>query len=111
MKLSAKWQKLYKWYCIVSCLLAALVGLLVPLCVTRFDVTNEFLYHIAYHLCRILLMATFFGVDLILWIISVVVLCFRQESMSCWAFCGYTLLMLVLKFMNVISWVAITGGV
>ena len=111
MNLSVKWQKFYKWYCIVSCLLVAVVWLLIAIGGDVWEIRNEFLFHAAFHLCRILLMAALFGVDLLFWIISVVVKCCRRESASGWVLLGYALLMTVAKILAIGAWVAVTGGV
>jgi hypothetical protein len=111
MKLSAQWQKFYKWYCIVSCLLVAVVWLLIAIGGDVWEIRNEFLFRSAFHLCRILLMAALFGVDLLLWIISVVIKCCRRESASGWALLGYAMLMTVMKILDIGAWVAVTGGV
>ena len=111
MKLSVKWQKFYKWYCIVSCLLVAVVWLLIAAGGDIWENRNEFLFSIAFHLCRILLMAALFGVDLLLWIISVAVKCCRRESASGWALLGYAILMTLMKILTIGAWIAVTGGV
>ena len=111
MKLSAKWQKFYKWYCIVSCLLVLLVWLLIAIGGDVWNVQNRFLFRTAFRLCRVLLLAALFGIDLLLWMISFVVKCCRRESAGGWAILGYALLMTVMKFLTVGAWVAVTGGV
>lgn len=111
MKLSAKWQKFYKWYCIVSCLLVLLVWLLIAIGGDVWEVRNEVLFEIACQLCKVLLITTLFGVDLLLWIISFVVKCCRRESASGWELFGYAVLMPVIKILACGAWVAVTGGV
>lgn len=111
MTRSAKWQKFYKWYCIVSCLLVLLVWLLIAIGGDVWDIRNEVLFDIAFQLCKVLLIAALFGVDLLLWIISFVVKCCRRESASGWALFSYAVLMSLMKILACGAWVAVTGGV
>lgn len=111
MKPSVIWQKFYKWYCIVSCLLVAVVWLLIAIGGDVWEIRIDLLFRIAFHLCRILLMAALFGIDLLLWIVSLVVKCCRKDSTSGWALWSYAVLMTLMKFLNIGAWVALTGGV
>ena len=109
MKLSVKWQKLYKWYCIVSCLLVAVVMLLTEIGGSGWDIRIEAVYNAARTLGGILAFASLFGVDLLMWVISLVVWCCRRESTRGWKIFGWGALMLVVKFWNLV-WVAILNG-
>jgi len=109
VKLSVKWQKFYKWYCIVSCLLVALVMLLSDIGGNGWDIRNEGVYEAALFLSRILGVATIFGVDLLLWIISLVVWHCRRESAQRWKIFGWGALMTLVKFWNLV-WLAMLNG-
>lgn len=109
MTLSAKWQKFYKWYCIVSCLLVAVVILLSGIGGTGWGIRNEGFYMAALRLSRILGLATLFGADLLLWLISLVVWRCRRESSRCSKIFGWGVLMMLVKFWNLV-WLAMLNG-
>ena len=109
MTRSAKWQKFYQWYCIVSCLLMAVMMLLSDIGGTGWGIRNEGFYHTALVLSRILCFATIFGVDLLLWIISLVIWFCRRESTGGWKIFGWGVLMMLVKFWIVV-WLATLNG-
>jgi hypothetical protein len=109
VKLSVKWQKFYKWYCIVSCLLVAVVMLLSDIGGTGWGIRNEGFYNAALVLSRILGFATIFGVDLLLWIISLVVWIRHRNSVRWWSILIWSNVMPIVKFWNIV-WLAMLNG-
>ena len=109
MKLSVQWQKFYKWYCVVSCLLVVWVMVLSFIGGNGWDIRNEGIYKAALFLSRILGVATIFGVDLLLWIISLVVWYCRRESVRGRNIVRWGLVMTLVKFWNAV-WLAMLNG-
>lgn len=111
MKRSAKWQNFYKWYCIVSCLLVAVVIVFTAASGSRFEITNEFMYYAALALSFVLLIASIYGLDQSLWIISLIVWLCRRDSTKGWAIFLWGLAMAVAKFICAAAYVLLGGGV
>ena len=109
MTLSQKWQRFYQWYCIVSCLLVAAVMLLSGIGGTGWEIRNEGFYNAAMLLSRILARATIFGVDLLLWITSLIVWIRHRNSIRRIWIVLWSWVMPIVKFWNIV-WLAMLNG-
>ena len=109
MTLSKKWQRFYQWYCIVSCLLVGVVMLLSAVGGTGWGIRNEDFYNGALVLSRILVIATIFGLDLLLWVISLIVWIRHRDSIRRKNLLLWTWVMPIVKFWNIV-WCAMLNG-
>lgn len=111
MKLSAKWQKFYKWYCIAYCALTAILILLIAIGGPAWNVRSELIHTTAVYLgfglgvCVIV-----FPLNYLLWFISLIVWLCRRNSARGWHILGYGLLISIVGFVEVVAYGVVSGA-
>lgn len=111
MALSAKWQKFYKWYCMVYCALTVLLVLLILIGGTAWQVRNEFIHTMGLYLgFGLMIVAPVLHVNFFLWAISLIVWLCRRNSAKGWHILGYGILMGVAEFVVFVAYAIVTGA-
>ena len=111
MSPSEKWQKFFKWYCIVSCLAVGLAYILTLPGDSGWGTGQEWLRNIARVISYPLFAATITGADLLLWLISLGVWFPRRQSDPLGPILGWGLAMLAAKLLNCAAYVALTDNI
>ncbi len=104
MSRSERWQKFYQIYCKFSGVMVALVGLLVLIGIPGLQSMAQGISYAMYA-------AMVTGADLLLWLISLGVWFSRRQSTTLWAILGWGAALLAVKFLNLIFFFGLTGGV
>jgi hypothetical protein len=104
MSRSERWQKFYSIYCKFSGLMVALVGALLLIGVPGLQSAAQGISYAMYA-------AMVTGADLLLWLISLGVWFSRRQSTTLWAILGWGAALLAVKFLNLIFFFGLTGGV
>ena len=104
MSRSERWQKFYSIYCKFSGLMVALVGVLLLIGVPGLQSAAQGISYAMYA-------AMVTGADLLLWLISLGVWFSRRQSTTLWAILGWGAALLAVKFLNLIFFFGLTGGV
>lgn len=111
MSPSEKWQKFFIWYCIVSCLAVGLAYILTLLGDSGWGAGQEWLHNIARVINYPLFATTITGVDLLLWLISLVVWFPRRRTDRLGPILGWGLAMLAAKLLNCATYVVLTDNI
>ena len=92
MKLSAKWQIFYKWYCRVFWILTVIGLILAPIGGSVWDVRHEGIHTIARYLNWWLTLASVLPLNAALWVTSLVVWAFHRDSTGIWSLLAHGVL-------------------
>lgn len=111
MNPSAKWQKIFKWYCIVSCLAVGLAYILTLPGDSGWGTGQEWLRNIARVISYPLFAATITGADLLLWLISLGIWFPRRRIDRLGPILGWGLAMVAAKLLNCATYVVLTDNI
>ena len=111
MNLNAKWQKFFKWYCLVSCLAVGLAYILTLLGDGGWGAGQEWLHWMARIISFPLFVTTITGVDTLLWLISLCAWFSHRQSARLRQILGLGLAMLAAKLLNCAVYIAITDNI
>lgn len=106
-----KWQKFFKWYCAASCLAAGVAYILTGLGDRGGGVQTQWLHNIARIISYPLFAVTFTGVDILLWLISLVIWFPRRQTERLGPILGWGMGMLAAKLLNCATYVALTANI
>ena len=107
MSRSERWQKCFKVYCIFSCLVVGVVGILTALSGTGW---GSGLISTATSMAFAMYVTMACGADMLLWIISLGVWFSRKQSTKLWQVLALGVMLLVAKFFNFAFFYILTEG-
>jgi len=110
MNSNAKWQKFYKWYCIVSCMMVGMVYMLTLLGDAGWGAQHEWLHNFVRNICGALFVTTITGMDTLLWLISLCAGFSHRQSTRLGQIIGLGLAMLVAKLLNCAFYIVLTDN-